>query len=145
MYSISFSSQHVLVQSLCSKKQNKSISTAWLGSLLHWWLKVAEVIISLHLFQAKQCEHHPAKDHWIIVKETFEQRGEGKWTYGMELWLLAQVKYTEIAASTFTQDCSSLNCLYPNSFTICIPKVIIITLQYFLSPFLPTLTTTHAN
>lgn len=36
MYSISFSSQHVLVQSLCSKKQNKSISTAWLGSLIYY-------------------------------------------------------------------------------------------------------------
>lgn len=36
MYSISFSSQHVLVQSLCRKRQIKFISTLWLGSLIFY-------------------------------------------------------------------------------------------------------------
>lgn len=52
----------------------------------------------------------------------------------MEPWLLTHIKSTEIAVSLFTQICS-LYYLDPNSFAACIPKVIMITLQYFLSPF----------
>lgn len=128
MYSVSFSSQQVLVQSLQQEADQIYFNAmAWVFNLLQWWLGVTEVIISQFLFYTKQWGHHPAKDHWILVKETFE---EAEWC-GIELWLLMQVKSAGIALSILTQIWFSSYCLYPNLFRVCILKGIMITLIVF--------------
>jgi len=48
---------------------------------------------------------------WLSKRHLKKGQGGGEWKYGMELWLLTQVKPTEIALIVFAQICSSLYCL----------------------------------